>query len=114
MTNKIVKKNKQIDLTIDVIISQEDNYYVAYCPALELSAYADTIENAKKSFEEEVNIFIEETNKKGTLERYLLKNGWCLQSNHYAPPVPDFTTMANIFKSSKETFRQPVSIPAYS
>jgi hypothetical protein len=44
---------------------------------------------AMKVFDKEVHIFLAETHKRGTLEKYLLKNGWILQQIpelNYEPP----------------------------
>jgi predicted RNase H-like HicB family nuclease len=78
MKNHIEKYNSEIKMTVEIIVVKEDDFFVAYCPALELSGYGDTIEKAKKSFETEIKVFFEETHQRGTLERYLLKNGWSL------------------------------------
>jgi hypothetical protein len=89
MTNKITKSNMKLNIEVEVAIAKEDDYFVAYCPALELSAYSDSKKGAQKAFIEEIDIFLEETSKKGTLEKYLLKNGWKLQQHpilKYEPP----------------------------
>jgi len=79
MTNKILKEKMNISIEIEVGFVKEEDYYVAYCHALELSAYGKSIAEARASFEKEVKIFLEETHKRGTLEKYLLQNGWRLQ-----------------------------------
>jgi hypothetical protein len=79
MTNKIMQSERTVSITLDVFITREDKYYVAYSPALEISGYGTTVRKAKESFGIEVKIFIEETYKRGTLEKYLLKKGWTLQ-----------------------------------
>jgi len=73
-----------IKLSIPVFITKEGDSYVTYSPALELSSYGDTIEEAKEAFEDAMQIFIEETIKKGTLEKCLLSLGWSLRKL----PVP--------------------------
>jgi predicted RNase H-like HicB family nuclease len=67
-----------ITVGIRVVIAKEDDYFVAYCPELNVSSYATTPEKAKQRFEEELNIFFEETSKKGSLEKLLLQLGWTL------------------------------------
>lgn len=114
MTNKIVESESKINLTVDIIFVKEENYFVAYCPALELSAYGDTLEKAKTSFDEEIKIFLSETRSKGTLEKYLLKNGWRLQQLpkvNYEPPIPKMDKLSALIKSS--VFHQQLSIPVY-
>jgi hypothetical protein len=83
-------KNDFIEVKLAVILFQEAGQYVSYCPALELSSYGDDEQEAKEAFEDALNIFIEETTRKGTLERELLKLGWRLQQHpkpSYKPPT---------------------------
>lgn len=116
MANKIVKSKSSIKLTVEVIIKKEDDYYVAYCPAIELSAYADTIEKAKSSFEKEIEIFLDETHKRGTLEKYLLKNGWRLQQTpelNYEPPRQSLDKISSLMKGIEKIVNQEIIIPVY-
>jgi len=111
MTNQILKKNLSINIDIEVLIVKEDDYYVAYCPALELSGYGDTIEKAQESFEKEVKIFINETHERGTLEKYLLKNGWTLRQIpeiKYIPPEINSKRSYGVIQSS---IHKQVNIP---
>ncbi len=76
-------------ISVPFLILQEGDYFVAYCPSLELSSYGHTITDAKQSFAEALKIFVKETEKKGTLEKVLLGLGWTLQqkpSFKYQPP----------------------------
>jgi len=68
-----------VSLSVQVFITKEGESYIAYCPALELSSYGDSIDEAKDCFQDAVNIFIEETAKRGTLEKMLLSFGWTLR-----------------------------------
>ena len=80
---------KSFEVGVTVLVLREEQYYVAYCPALELSSYGETEQEARSAFEEAITIFIEETDKKGTLEKVLLKLGWSLQQVpelKYKPP----------------------------
>jgi len=79
-------KAKLISVGVDVLFLKEGNYIVAYAPALDLSSYGRTLPAAKKAFGEAIGIFIEETERKGTLERVLIKLGWTLSRIRYDPP----------------------------
>ncbi|MFC1596011.1 type II toxin-antitoxin system HicB family antitoxin [Candidatus Margulisiibacteriota bacterium] len=72
-------------------IQEDDNVIVAYCPALDVSTSGSTLEEAQKNFEECYKLFIEETNKMGTLEDVLLDCGWkkikVKDHKEYAPPL---------------------------
>ena len=81
---------KSFEVVVTVLMLKEEQYHVAYCPALELSSYGETEQEAKSAFEEAMTIFVEETDRKGTLEKVLLKLGWTLQQLpelKYTPPV---------------------------
>jgi predicted RNase H-like HicB family nuclease len=114
-TNEIMK-SANVLIDVEVIIVKEDNYYVAYCPALELSSYGDSEDAAKKSFEEELEIFIDDTTKRGTLEKYLLQNGWKLQhfpEPIYEPPKTDSNILFRLAQSGSSLHHKKVSIPVY-
>ena len=76
--NFIEQKRNVLNIGLEVDIREEEGYFVAYCPALELSSFGRDEETAKRRFVEEVTIFMVETDRKGTLEKYLLKQGWTL------------------------------------
>jgi hypothetical protein len=65
-------------VTVDFILFNEGGMYVAYCPSLQLSTYGTTANDAKSGFNEALEIFFEDTLKKGTSERLLLSYGWTL------------------------------------
>jgi len=108
--NYIKKTMDTITVGINVVIVQEENQLIAYCPALELSSYGDNIEQAKKRFEKEIEIFFEETSNRGTLEKYLLKLGWTLTQKPkpiYNPPIDIKPHYPNPLSS----FTERVAIP---
>lgn len=76
-----------IQARVPVIMMKEGKRFVAYTPALDLSTSGRTFEQAKKRFEEAVQIFIEETTQRGTIERVLENYGWTRIRQQWAPPV---------------------------
>lgn len=79
----------EIKISVPVFITKEGDSFVAYCPVLELSSYGDSIKDAKESFEDAIDIFLQETSRKGTLEKMLLSFGWVLRrlpNPLYEPP----------------------------
>lgn len=76
-----------VRVDVPVFLVEEGNgQWVAYCPPLEVSSYGDTEEEAKAAFEDALAIFIEEADRRGSLERELLRMGWTLASSDYYPP----------------------------
>ncbi len=115
----ISKKGNQIMYVgITVVVFKEEDIFVAYCPALELSPYGDNEMKAKEAFDEALEILIEETSKKGTLERELLKLGWKLQQRpkpFYQPPMYSLQEVQKISKRNpSELYNQKFSIPVYN
>lgn len=116
MPNSIIKQKSSYKLNVKVIIVKEDNYFTAYCPALEVSGYADTIEKAKVSFDQEMKIFLYETAVRGTLEKYLLKLGWTLRqipTINYIPPEEQIKQVPISFQTYGKVVEQEISIPVY-
>lgn len=70
--NSLARNRNSISINVQVVLFQEEDLWVAYCPPLELSSYGDDQEDAKAAFDEAMDIFLKETDRKGTLERYLL------------------------------------------
>jgi len=93
MTNYIKTGNDTVDVSLDVLLIKEGDYIVSYCPALDLSSFGDTEEDAKKGFDEAIAIFLDELHKRGTLEKVLLNLGWQLKKfpkASFLPPDADY------------------------
>ena len=52
LSGNIEHGNRIIEVQLNVYSFKEDESYIAYCPALDLSSYGTTENNAKASFEE--------------------------------------------------------------
>lgn len=72
----ISHKNTNIIVNLQMYIFKEDESFIVYCPALDLSAYGDTEDNAKKAFEEILGINIEYMMNKDTFFDDLKNHGW--------------------------------------
>ena len=60
-----------IAIDYDVIVFEEDETFVAYCPELDVSSCGNTVEHAKEMLKTAVKLFLEEAEKMGTLEDIL-------------------------------------------
>lgn len=104
---------KNIELALEVIFFQEGDYIVAFCPALELSSYGTDQKDAEFGFQKAVSIFLEETNRRGTLEKELLRLGWILQLKpimKYKPPV--LKVSESKIPVILHTAKMPILLPA--
>lgn len=77
----------KLEFNILVSFIKEGKKFIAYSPALDLSTCGNTLEQAKQRFREIVNIFFEETLRKGHLEEVLRNLGWVKKEAKWAPPV---------------------------
>ena len=106
------QSNKSIEVQLGVLIFQEGDSYLAYCPALSLSTYGDSINDAKDAFEDLIKSYAEDCDKMGTLEKDLLAHGWIMQlASGIAEPPKEFDIdipTGMLRKSYNESFRVPV------
>jgi len=72
---------------LPVSIFKEGEYFIAHTPALDISTSGDTYDEVRKRFREVVEIFFEETVRKGTLEEVLREFGWTRVRKQWMPPV---------------------------
>jgi predicted RNase H-like HicB family nuclease len=112
--NTLQKERNSLNVSVEVALFQEDGIWVAYCPALEVSSYGDNKDEAKDAFEEAMQIFLAETERKGTLEKYLLKLGWQLQQKPkpvYNQPHISIKGNSRLLKRSAQIYNERVAIP---
>lgn len=63
-------------INLSLISFEEDSIYYVYSPALDLTGYGNSEDEAKKSFEVNLEEFIKYTDNKGTLIKEFQKLGW--------------------------------------
>lgn len=115
MSKSSIKLDKGPIINVQVVLFQEDEIWVAYCPALELSSYGDDEVDAKKAFNGAMKIFISETQRKGTLEKYLLKKGWQLRQKPkpvYDQPVFTLQESKRFLNKNPHIYNERVALPA--
>jgi hypothetical protein len=108
MLNKIIKTGNSCNIEVELFYFKDDEYYVVDCPALNTCGYGLTEKAAQESFDIQLNIFLEESHKRGTFEKCLLQYGWTLKQVpefQYIPPKP--TSIA------KGSSHKRVSVPVY-
>jgi len=98
---------------VGVVFVKEEDYIVAYCPALELSAYGKTEGEAKKAFEESLELFVQEITRKGTVDKVLRKLGWVPNLRSYQPPALPDQKLWEMYqnKSGLAVRKTPVVLP---
>ncbi len=75
------------ELRIPVTILKEGGRYVAYTPVFDISTSAPTFRKAKERFGELVELYLEELDRMGTLNRVLQDSGWRRVKKEWRAPV---------------------------
>ena len=87
---------KNMSVGLSVSIFKEGKMFVASSPALDISTSGKTVAEAQKNFQEAVEIFFEETERKATTKEALASLGWEQKDAKLFPPVEVARTTANI------------------
>jgi predicted RNase H-like HicB family nuclease len=77
----LTKDKNMVEMQLSLLVYKQGDYFVAYCPSLELSSYGDSVEDAKTGFDDAMNIYLEHCLKNGTLVADLVKHGWNVEKN---------------------------------
>ncbi len=85
-----------LELHLNVLVFQQGDYYVAFCPSLNLSSYGDSINDAKTGFDEVMTSYLEECRDNGSLHEDLLKNGWTFNIQNHKKAEPPAMVELNI------------------
>lgn len=100
ISGKWVEGKNKIECTLPLIIFQEDNCNISYCPALDLSGYGETEFDANSSFEEVLSEYFTYTVHKNTLADDLRKMGWTIRKNLRKCPIPP--TMEKLLETNED------------
>lgn len=110
--NSIGIDDHKIYLELEVIIYKEndnDKYFISFCPALNLSSFGITEKDAEESFNEALEIFMDDIISKNNLEKVLISLGWIIKENSFMPPRIDLPKIVNEYKPVKaERLTYPV------
>jgi predicted RNase H-like HicB family nuclease len=103
-----------VEIQLNVLVFQQGDYFVAYCPSVELSSYGDSIEEAKEGFDDVMRNYIDESEKNGTLWQDLQNHGWDLNidndKNAAPPQMVELNIPAGLLKKQfNESWRVPVT-----
>lgn len=70
-----------IPVIFQVEVFKEDDLYVGLAPDLNVSSFGETVEEAKSSLKEAVELFLEECESMGTLSEVLEDSGFVLRGD---------------------------------
>ena len=110
-----------IDVNLSMIIFEEDGSHIVYCPALDVSGYGISEDEAMKSFTQCLNEFFQYTTNKKTFHTELTRMGWKIKKSKIQkmtpPPMVDLLQSNENFSRifNNHPFRkidQSVAIPS--
>ncbi len=67
---------------------KEGDLYVGLAPELNVSSFGDTLDEAKRSLQEAVEAFVEESEAMGTFEEVIEEAGFGKKGNYWLPRQP--------------------------
>lgn len=75
-------KSSHIRVLLDMFMFKEDEATIIYCPALDLSAYGYSEDEAKSAFEQSLEMYFDYCVKKNTLVKDLRAHEWNVKSKN--------------------------------
>lgn len=88
------RKNSEINVKLPLIAFEEDGSKIVYCPALDVSGYGRTDDEANESFAISLESFLSYSINKGTFLEELQKLGWKVKSmNQQLMRPPDMSKL---------------------
>lgn len=84
-SSTLTARNQERKIALTVQVWKESATHVAYTPELDISSCGKTASQAKSRLREAVSLFIEETERMGTLSDILEEAGFEKQGNSYKP-----------------------------
>jgi len=105
--------------SLPIITFQEENIFFIYTPALDLTGYGNTEDEARLSFEETLDQFLNYSTNKDTLVDELKRLGWKVSKKSVSKP-PSLVDMINsnnylaeIFEEKQyRKFHKNISLPS--
>ncbi len=86
-----------ISIDFDIVLFQEKETYITYCPELDISSCGETADQAKERVKTAVRLFVEEAEKMGTLETILEESNYIKDSKgKWKPPKLISTEMMSL------------------
>ena len=78
-TGQFTTGGSTVRAKLEMYMFQEDGVYIVYCPALDLSAYGQNEEEARKAFEQTFEMHFTYCINKKSLYEDLKKHGWTIK-----------------------------------
>ncbi len=90
-----------------ILFWEEDGIHFAYSPALDLTGYGKSKEEAKRSFEITLDAFAKYTHNKGTIYKEPERLGWTINKKKRRVKAPGYEEMLEDNEKPRELVKQP-------
>ena len=111
LSGKFDHKGRDIKVKLGMYTFKEGDSFIVYCPALDLSSYGDTDEQAKEAFKGVLVSTIKYMLDKNTLKDDLINRGWEIKSmKQKRIKAPSIDTLLG----NNESFRDILNNKDYS
>lgn len=111
--------NDKINIILEILLFEEDNVYIAYSPALDISACGNSEEEAKDEFGKTLEEYFTYCLNKKTIFDDLRAHGWSIKSKKRikAPAEEKLLQLNETYRDIKEnkqykTIEREIVIPA--
>ena len=118
--DRINVSKENISSQLAVFLFKEEDSYIAYSPALDLSGYGKTEEDARNSFNITLKEYFDYCVDKGTLYQDLVNHGWNVKKNELETPRISFlitknAELSNILEQKDfKKYNEPINVPAFA
>jgi hypothetical protein len=116
--NRVEVKNGYIKASLDIFSYKEDNVRIVYSPALDLSGYGNTVEEAKRSFEIALKEYLRYCIENNTLGADLEKHGWkkiAAEPDYQSPDIVSLirsnSNLRTLIKGNYHKMSKSLSVP---
>ncbi len=96
---------KNVELNVSIFLWEEDSIFYVYAPALDLTGYGLSKEEARESFETVLHEFIVYTHNKKTIFKELENLGWAVNKRKKRIISPDFEDMLSENEHFKHLYK---------
>lgn len=97
--------NNNVELQVSIFLWEEDAIFYVYAPALDLTGYGVSKEEARDSFETVLHEFIVYTHNKKTIFTELENLGWAVNKRKKRLISPDFEDMLSENEHFKHLYK---------
>lgn len=81
----MAQKILSVEVTLPLLVWKEEDQFVAFTPALDLSSCGESQDTAVRNFSEAVDLFFETAVERNTLQDLLESLGWRLENKNWIP-----------------------------